>query len=428
MIQEPLLPLNPVQEQRDGFDAARPQTPADGKLRAVAHHEDYTSPSPYQSTNGASSPKSLARSDTLNSAPQEKVALTAPLSELTKSLSHTKVRDMTSYVNRPIDERLREVEAKKGKVSRPMNCFMLYRSAYAQRTKEYCAQTNHQVVSRIAGESWAIEPPHIRDHYENLASIERENHKKAHPEYKFTPSKVSPKRKRSVYDGYHGEENLDMGAYQYSPSYKRYRADMIPPPYMTYADHIPSKPAYSQVYNVPGSNIQMVPPYSAHRPTRPDQSSLHMARPTTAPHDMSRPYDPMVSQPPPTYTAAGGLDAGSGYTPQPSQMQPPRGTSLSPTLSRMQPQMVDYPKPYNAMSMARPHTSDAPSRRDSGRPEVYLRNSTGGSTDYRYQYKSAPAPREGPTSASLPLPVRTEPIWPAEDVARDQGNIDSWLL
>ena len=116
--------------------------------------------------------------------------LDAPLSELTQDYKHIPVRDMEKWVNRSAEIRRREVEGRKGYVTRPMNSFMLYRSAYAERTKFWCSQNNHQVVSSVSGESWPLEPPDIRDRYNEYARIERDNHQKAHPGYKFSPSKA----------------------------------------------------------------------------------------------------------------------------------------------------------------------------------------------------------------------------------------------
>lgn len=66
---------------------------------------------------------------------------------------------------------------------------MLYRSAYSERTKVWCVGNNHQVVSSVSGESWPLEPPGVRDFYNELAKIERINHQMAHPDYKFSPAK-----------------------------------------------------------------------------------------------------------------------------------------------------------------------------------------------------------------------------------------------
>src|SRR5256885_11832666 len=73
-----------------------------------------------------------------------------PLSELTKDYA-IPVKDMAAWVNRPMETRLAEAEKKNGHVARPMNSFMLYRSAYADRVKQYCRENNHQVVSQVSG-------------------------------------------------------------------------------------------------------------------------------------------------------------------------------------------------------------------------------------------------------------------------------------
>ncbi|EHA26655.1 hypothetical protein ASPNIDRAFT_35925 [Aspergillus niger ATCC 1015] len=123
-----------------------------------------------------------------------RVELEGPLSEVTKHLTNIPIRDMERWVNRSIEVRHQEVAKRNGKVARPMNSFMLYRSAYADRTKQWFAQNNHQVVSEAAGDSWRLESPEIRQKYELLANIEKSNHLKAHPGYKFSPSKDKKKR------------------------------------------------------------------------------------------------------------------------------------------------------------------------------------------------------------------------------------------
>jgi hypothetical protein len=58
------------------------------------------------------------------------------------------------------------------------------------------------VVSRASGQSWPLEPPEVREKFERLALLERDNHQKAHPEYKFAPNKnqTPPKKKRAPDD------------------------------------------------------------------------------------------------------------------------------------------------------------------------------------------------------------------------------------
>lgn len=110
------------------------------------------------------------------------------------------IRDMDAWVNRSVEVRLQEAAKKNGYISRPMNSFMLYRSAYAERVKRFCKENNHQVVSQVTGASWPLEPDEIRKKYEKLALLERDNHQAAHPEYKFAPNKGGKKRGRDEND------------------------------------------------------------------------------------------------------------------------------------------------------------------------------------------------------------------------------------
>lgn len=122
--------------------------------------------------------------------PKNMPVLDKPMSELTKD-SSIPIADIETYVNRSSEERRQEVETGKnpGRVKRPMNAFMLYRKAYQQRAKEWASQHNHQVVSRVCGLSWPLEPENVRQQFKSWADTERDNHQKAHPNYKFTPSK-----------------------------------------------------------------------------------------------------------------------------------------------------------------------------------------------------------------------------------------------
>lgn len=147
---------------------------------------------------------------------EKKVAkLDKPLSELTKDWTHVPVADIEAYVNRSTEERRREVEEGKipGKVKRPMNSFMLYRKAYQNRTKDWCLQNNHQVVSQVCGDSWPLEPDEVKEKFNEWASIERQNHQNAHPGYKFSPSKPGvnkSKRKLSEEPGSDGSDLSDF--------------------------------------------------------------------------------------------------------------------------------------------------------------------------------------------------------------------------
>ncbi|KAL2828929.1 hypothetical protein BDW59DRAFT_178616 [Aspergillus cavernicola] len=134
-------------------------------------------------------------------------SLPHPLSILTKDITHIPIKDMELLVNRSTEQRKLEVMQKNGKIPRPMNSFMLYRSAYADRSKAWLTQNNHQIVSEVAGESWAMETQEIRSKYQALANLEKSNHMKAHPAYKFTPSKDNKKKRAGL-----NNERCSVGA------------------------------------------------------------------------------------------------------------------------------------------------------------------------------------------------------------------------
>lgn len=127
---------------------------------------------------------------------ESSVKIDAPISQLTESFHNTPIKDMDAWVARSPFERQDEVRKKNGKISRPMNSFMLYRSAYAERTKRLVGANNHQIVSKVAGLGWKLEPPEIRRKYEDLAKIERDNHAATHPDYKFSPNKNATSSRR----------------------------------------------------------------------------------------------------------------------------------------------------------------------------------------------------------------------------------------
>lgn len=131
-------------------------------------------------------------------ADKDKVLLEKPLSEMNEDWKQSMV-EIEAYINRPADVRRKEIDMDRkqpGKIKRPMNSFMLYRKAFQNHTKAYCEHNNHQVVSRVCGASWDQEPEHIRKQFGEWAKLERTNHQKAHPGYKFSPAKPKNAAKR----------------------------------------------------------------------------------------------------------------------------------------------------------------------------------------------------------------------------------------
>lgn len=168
---------------------------------------------------GARVEKSTSRKNKKDRKPIKNMpTLDKPMSELTRD-SQIPVADIDSYVNRSVEIRRQEVETGKnpGRVKRPMNAFMLYRKAYQQRAKEWASQHNHQIVSRVCGLSWPLEPEPIRQQFKDWADMERDNHQKAHPDYKFTPSKPQKIRYGSKGGGF-DSEGSDLDDYDFRPS------------------------------------------------------------------------------------------------------------------------------------------------------------------------------------------------------------------
>lgn len=155
------------------------------------------------------SPASKRKTAKKPKAKDKRAALAKPLSELTKELSDIPVKDTEAWVNRSFQERQTE-KRPDGSIKRPSNSFMLYRSAYTERCRELEKSKNHQDISSIAGASWAIETLEIKNQFEEWAKMERENHQKAFPDYRFQPqTQAAKERKRKRKTGDSSEEASD---------------------------------------------------------------------------------------------------------------------------------------------------------------------------------------------------------------------------
>ncbi|KAI9050991.1 hypothetical protein LZ554_005101 [Drepanopeziza brunnea f. sp. 'monogermtubi'] len=209
---------------------------------------------------------------------EKKIAkLEKPLSELTKDWEHLPIVDIEAYVNRSAEDRIREVNTGKipGKVKRPMNSFMLYRKAYQGRTKDWCLQNNHQIVSQVCGDSWPLEPDHIKEQYSEWARIERANHQNAHPGYKFSPTKPGTAKasKRKVSEEPLTEES-DLDDFEWQGGLKRNSKKHRPSPRM--APHPVQYPTTESAYRYSSRDNSMEPrhnfhpsSYQANNPGRP---------------------------------------------------------------------------------------------------------------------------------------------------------------
>ena len=129
--------------------------------------------------------------------------LSQPLSELFSDLLRKGLsgpaRDLNGWVHRSPDARIDEAQ-EKGKASRPMNAFMLYRFAYYELVKEYLNRRNYpfhgQAISRTIGLGWRSEPRTVRRRFENLASIERQNYLTLHLKANQSIAKIRQQRKK----------------------------------------------------------------------------------------------------------------------------------------------------------------------------------------------------------------------------------------
>lgn len=139
-----------------------------------------------------------------------------PLSELAKHMGA--FDDTEAFINRSADVRQEEVKKRRGnKIPRPMNSFMLYRRAYSERAKEWCQQNNHQIVSKATAQSWRMETAETRKFFEKMAREERDNHREAHPTYKFTPNKNGKQPKKSQKQD-QDDEMSDIDGVEYAMS------------------------------------------------------------------------------------------------------------------------------------------------------------------------------------------------------------------
>lgn len=249
-------------------------------LRNGAIHGPSNVPRPLASKSRVQKPK---RKKARDKADRDKVHLDKPLSESSEEWRQS-MTEIEAYINRSAEDRRREIETDRkqpGKIKRPMNSFMLYRKAFQNHTKAYCEHNNHQVVSKVCGASWDQEPDHIRKQFADWAKLERANHQKAHPGYKFTPAKPkNQKRKRDsddeasdleMYD-WEGGQRVKRGRSQTGTPmpehdlYMPHQGYYQPPPHYPqhpHQQHMMASSAMMSSYGYNNPNKQMPAPYGS---------------------------------------------------------------------------------------------------------------------------------------------------------------------
>ncbi|CAJ2509039.1 Uu.00g140650.m01.CDS01 [Anthostomella pinea] len=200
-------PTPPVKVESDMEDAETPsferrRTMHSRRLRARGGHAEGSlreldsEPSQKEVAKKISSEERLAKKLVKQALKERRIAqgdlpesLETPLSELLRDVDAQDI-DIEAFANRSIQTRLRENQNSGGRIKRPVNAFLLYRKAIQNRVKAYLKGQNgqnHQLISSYAGLGWKSETPEVREWYRRLAAIEKKNHGKAFPTYKFHP-------------------------------------------------------------------------------------------------------------------------------------------------------------------------------------------------------------------------------------------------
>ncbi|KAG5980534.1 hypothetical protein E4U55_003923 [Claviceps digitariae] len=102
--------------------------------------------------------------------------------------------DPVAYACRSVEER-RQKSIEEGKVSRPLNSYMLYRKAYQQVARRVIRKDQQQSASQTVGTSWTkLERDEIKSKFRALAKIDHEKHLEAFPTYRYTPTQGKSSR------------------------------------------------------------------------------------------------------------------------------------------------------------------------------------------------------------------------------------------
>ncbi|KLU87542.1 hypothetical protein MAPG_06541 [Magnaporthiopsis poae ATCC 64411] len=259
-----------------GTPATSPPTPPRRSVRAAAKRK---LPVGFDdSENNSPEPESpRRRKTTKNKAAPKDLVINKPLSELAVEMG-VEVEDMHKYVTRSVQERHEEIDRMgvkdRGRIKRPMNSFMLYRKAYQAMTKKYCGQDNHQVVSRVCGDSWRhLESDEFKAEYERYAKLDRSGHKAAWPDYKFKPAKPRGKKAKDDDDDdddpnwtfrrVHRDEDPAIQGDGFGPMSRAHTPSMV----VGMSDHLsrhasPSGQQYRRYGSSPASHAS---PYQSHQ-------------------------------------------------------------------------------------------------------------------------------------------------------------------
>ena len=79
---------------------------------------------------------------------------------------------------------------------RPLNKFMIFRSAIAQKIKSSGFKLHNSVISKIAGKAWARLPADEKQWYADVADEVKRRHRELYPQYRFQPKRRTQERKK----------------------------------------------------------------------------------------------------------------------------------------------------------------------------------------------------------------------------------------
>ena len=126
---------------------------------------------------------------------------TSGASSSASSLSPASSPSYTSFMSSPRYRYHRQMqrEEKTDKVGRPANAFIIFRS-HLVREGKIPASVEHkqQTLSRIAGEAWNLLSDEEKEVYRQMAREAQEEHRRLHPDYKFTPAARGTRRGAKV--------------------------------------------------------------------------------------------------------------------------------------------------------------------------------------------------------------------------------------
>ncbi|KAI1159198.1 hypothetical protein F5B18DRAFT_655864 [Nemania serpens] len=138
-----------------------------------------------------SAPQRQQKRETIPLQPGEH--LSKPLSKLAREMPQIRKLDIDAYIRRGADKRVQYggfgVE---NKISRPSNSFLLYRKAYGPYARALSKKNrNLQLLSQMIGASYRSEDQGVKDQFARYAAIEKEQHSRHFPDYKYCPKKPS---------------------------------------------------------------------------------------------------------------------------------------------------------------------------------------------------------------------------------------------